>query len=308
MSAPASRGARWRALLPRRQRFAQPPSAGFVVLYVVLGAVTVGTLALYAMLPEHPVVNDFGPELATNALAILVTLVFVQRLMDRQEWRRRLRGSIGGLRQGARALSRLQNAWATVLKGCLPAIPVERRDTTDGLFLDTRSEELMCLDPRAQLHPARGAALAWLAAEVGKARDELRSVARQYAGGFDVEYLEALEELVDDSFLEMVVELGRQETSARDWRLRINSARGARARHFSQLRIVLELHNEIAAEAARVRSSRPQTRELGIAHAADHDLRIETALPAKWWSEAPAAGSLREVRQPPAPSPKPGPR
>jgi hypothetical protein len=296
-----SRESAWRPRALRWLLGLEPPFSGFVLLYVVLVVVTVGTLALYIAYPDHPLVNDFGPELATNALAILVTLTFVQRLLEQQERRRRLRGSIGGLRHGARALSRLQAAWATLLKGCLPAVPVERRDATTGLFLDARTEELMYLDPQAPLPPVDGPALAWLAAEIQALREALRAVARQHAGGFDVEYLEALDELVDDPFVEMVIELGSQRTGAHEWRVRINTARGARARHFAQLLRVLELHNGLAREAARVRGVRPRTHELGIALAADHDLRVDAALTPQWWGRVPLPGSLREVRRPPAP-------
>lgn len=287
-----------RAGRTKRVRFATPPSAGFVALYVILVAVTVGAVALYLAFPESGFINDFAPELSTSTLAILITLVFVQRLLERQEWRRRLRGSIGGLRSGARVLARLQAAWATVLKGCLPAAPVERRESTAGLFIDVRTEELMYLDPGAPLLPVGQPALAWLTAEIEAACDSVRTLARQYAGGFDVEYLEALEELIDDPFIEIVTGFAGAPVSAREWRVRINSARGARARHFDQLLRVIDLHNEIAAEAARIRSSLPRTRELGIDLAPDHDLRVDTTLTDAWWRSTPRPGSLRELRRP----------
>ncbi len=291
----------WRAARSRWLKRPRLPPAEFLLLYGTLAAVTLVTLVLYLLYPEHPIISDFGPDVVANTLAILVTIVFVQRLLERQEWRRRLRGSIGGLRHGARALSRLEEAWAVILKGCFPSVPVERHDSTTDLFLDVRTEELMYLDPQASLPSEEVRALTWLVAELQAAQETLRSVARQYAGGFDVEYLEALEELIDDPFVDLVAELGKQELTAREWRVRINSARGARARHFSQLLRVLELHNEIAKQAARLRGARPRTLELGIALAADHDLRVDTALPAGWWDHPPRPGSLREPRRPPLP-------
>lgn len=290
-----ARGAR-----PKWLQRPQLPPAGFLLLYGILTAVTILTLALYIFYPEHALVSDFGPELATNALAIIVTLAFVQRLLDAQERRRRLRGSIGGLRRGARALCRMQEAWAGTLKGSFLSIPVERRDSTVDLFLDGRVEELMYLDPSALHAPGGMPALAWLVAELEPARETLRSVARQYANGFDVEYLEALEELIDDPFLDLVAELGRQQVTTREWRVRINSVRGARARYFSQLVRVLELHNEIAKEAALLRGTRPRTHELGIVLAADHDLRVDTEIPAEWWTTSPQPGRLRQLPQAPA--------
>jgi hypothetical protein len=272
------------------------PSAGFLVLYALLAAVTVVMFTLYLLYPEQPFISDFAPEVSTNALAILVTLTFVQRLLNQQERRRRLRASIGGLRRGASALSRLQEAWATVLKGCFRSVPIERRDVTTDLVLDVRTEELMYLDPNATIPPGDTRALDWLVAELEPARESLRAVARQYAGGFDAEYLEALEELIDEPFLDILAELAERKVGAREWRVRINTARGARARYFSQLVRVLELHNEIAREAARLRGARPRTRELGIVLAADYDLRVSTEIPPGWWSSPPTPGSLREPR------------
>jgi hypothetical protein len=279
----------------------QLPSPGFLLLYGTLASVTLVTVALYVLYPEHTLINDFGPEVATNALAILVTLAFVQRLLDAQERRRRLRGSIGGLRRGARALCQLQEAWASTLKGCFLSPPVERRDSTTDLFLDGRVEELMYLDPGALRRPDGEPALAWLIAEVQPARETLRAVARQYAGGFDVEYLEALEELVDDPFPDLLAELAQREVTTREWRVRINSARGARAGYFSQLLRVVELHNEIAREAGLLRGARPRTHELGIVLAADHDLRVTTEIPASWWTSSPQPGTLRQPPQAPLP-------
>jgi hypothetical protein len=288
-----------RAAKPKWLRRPQLPPAGMLLLYGILAGVALVTVTLYLLHPEHALINDFGPEVATNALAILVTLTFVQRLLDSQERRRRLRGSIGGLRRGARALCRLQEAWASTLKGSLLSAPVERRDSTVDLFLDGYVEELMSLDPAAERAPDGTRALPWLVAELESARETLRTVTRQYAGGFDVEYLEALDELIDDPYLDLVSELGHREVTAQEWRVRINSARGARVRHFSQLKRVLELHNQIAQEAARVRGARPRTAELGLALAADEDLRVATELPAEWWTLSPRPGTLRQAPQAP---------
>jgi hypothetical protein len=277
----------------------QLPPVGLLLLYGGLAAAAAVMGALYLLLPGQPLVQDFGPEITINALGILVTLTFVQRLMNTQERRRRLRGSVGGLRRGARALTRLQDAWATTLKGCYVGVPAERSDATADLFLDGCVEKLMNLDPAAPRSADGTRALAWLTGEVEAARETLRAVTRQYAGGFDVEYLEALDELIDDPFLDLVAELDGRGVAAQEWRLRINSARGARARHFSQLRRVLDLHNEIAGEAARVRGATLRTHELGIVVAGDVDLRVPTEVPDGWWSATPQAGTLRQAADAP---------
>jgi hypothetical protein len=297
-------GGGWRAAWARWWERRRLPSAELLLLHGSLLTIAVVTTALTLLYPENAVLADFGPEIATNALAILVIVAIVQRLLERQERRRRLRGSVAGLRRGARSLSRLQEAWAEIVKGCLPNTPVGGCDSTTELFVGVRTEELMYLDPEA-VHPTEGMpALAWLVAEIEAAREGLRAVARQYGDGFDVEYLEALEELVDDGLPDLVMELAQRGVTAREWRVRINSGRGARIRHFSQLLQVLELHDRIATEAACLRGarSRPRTAELGIPLANDHDLRVTTQLPPGWWNVSPLPGSFRQPRPTPPPA------
>jgi hypothetical protein len=294
----------WREMRTRwseRRRF---PSFELLLLHGTLAVIAVVTTALTLRYPDHPVLGDFGPEIATNALAILVTVAIVQRLLERQERRRRLRGSVAGLRRGARALARLQDAWAVLLKGCLPNTPTGGCGSTAELFVGVRTEELMYLDPAAA-HPTAGVpAVRWLVAEIEAAREGLRVVARQYGDGFDVEYLEALEELCDDAFLDLVTELGQRPVTPREWRVRVNGGRGARIQHFAQLLQVLELHERLATEAAALRGARtrPRTAELGIPLANDHDLRVRTALPPAWWDASPRPGSFRQPRQIPEPA------
>jgi hypothetical protein len=297
-------GGSWRAMRARWAERRQTPSFELLLLHGTLVVVAVVTTALTLLYPEHPLLSDFGPEIATNAVAILVTVAFVQRLLERQERRRRLRGSVAGLRRAARALTRLQDAWVLMLKGCLPNLPAGGCGSTRELFVGVRTEELMYLDP-GSVHPTEGVpSVRWLVAEIEAAREALRTVARQYGDGFDVEYLEALEELCDDAFLDLVTELGQREVTPREWRVRINGGRGARIQYFAQLLQVLELHDRIATEAAALRGARtrPRTAELGIPLANDHDLRVATTLAAAWWNEAPRSGSFRQPRQSPEPA------
>lgn len=67
------------------------------VLYVTLGSIVVLSATVSQLAPDHEVAQRFGPGLATEALGILLTLVFVQRFLERQDRVRRLRSSLGAL-------------------------------------------------------------------------------------------------------------------------------------------------------------------------------------------------------------------
>jgi len=54
------------------------------ILYLILGAAVVAVVAVTQLTPDSEVVQRFGPNLATETLAILLTLVFVQRFIDLQ--------------------------------------------------------------------------------------------------------------------------------------------------------------------------------------------------------------------------------
>jgi hypothetical protein len=114
--------------------------------------------------------------------------------------------------------------------------------------------------------------------------------------GLDPAYAEALDELIDDSFLGLVEELaGSAESDVRSWRLGINLARGHRDDYFARLLATIELHNRLASEAAEVRSRRgvPRTGSLGMELPRDHDLKAWVALDNEWWRTSPMPGSLR---------------
>ncbi|HSL71884.1 MAG TPA: hypothetical protein VK864_16670, partial [Longimicrobiales bacterium] len=69
-------------------------------VYVLLGLLIV----LAIVISDWPVVERFGPNLATEMLGILLTVVFVRRFLEQHERSRRLRASVGALRKARRAL------------------------------------------------------------------------------------------------------------------------------------------------------------------------------------------------------------
>jgi hypothetical protein len=66
--------------------------------------------------PAHELVDHFVPNFTSEVLGIIITVAFVQRLLQRQERARRMRASNGEFRRGGRALTRLLTAWADILK------------------------------------------------------------------------------------------------------------------------------------------------------------------------------------------------
>jgi hypothetical protein len=241
-------------------------------------------------------VQRFVPNFASEMIGIIVTLALVQRLLQRQERARRLRGSIGAFRRAGRALSSLAAAWAKLIKGAWAGSGAPPRELA-GLFSPHVTEQLMYLDPAAPLvtHDAVSCSR-WLAAEIGAARKGLEDVLVGYSGLLDPAYAEALDELIDDSFLGLVEELaGSAEKDVRSWRLGINLARGHRDDYFARLLATIELHNRLASEAAEVRSRRgvPRTGSLGMELPRDHDLKAWIALDNEWWRTSPMPGSLR---------------
>jgi hypothetical protein len=239
----------------------------------------------------------FAPNVATETMGIILTLALVQRLLQRQERARRLRGSIGAFRRAGRALSGLASAWARMLKGVWGAASSTPPRELAALLSPHLTEQLMYLDPAAVADTEESVRCGtWLRAEVTAARKALEDVLVGYSGLLDPHYAEALDELIDDPFLALIDELAAaSEPDPRTWRLRINLARGHREEHFGRLLATIELHNRLASEAAVVRSRRgvPRTGSLGMELPRDHDLKAFVVLGNEWWRASPSPGSLR---------------
>jgi hypothetical protein len=100
---------------------------------------------------------------------------------------------------------------------------------------------------------------------------------------------------VDDPFPRVLGEIAAEpQLDARRWRVRLNATRALRELHFARLARAIELHNEIAREAASVRSrsSGPRTGALGVELPLDWDLRVRFVLDEGWWRSEPRAGTL----------------
>src|SRR5262245_55906171 len=93
---------------PRERVHLAPVYVGLIVLVVLLVAITMiwGDPAHTRGLPDSVVnfIDRFGPNLASESVGILLTVVFVRRFLEQHERSRRLRASVGALRKARRSL------------------------------------------------------------------------------------------------------------------------------------------------------------------------------------------------------------
>jgi hypothetical protein len=273
------------------------PGEGLRPIYFVLGATIVAAVAFVLLLPDHPMVNRFGANIATEAAAILVTLVFVHRFLQQQDRARRLRASIGALRRASRGLSRITDGWLALMRGTMPRITGERPRTLLPLFRPEATEGLTYLDPGALRSDPGGAQdtwIRWAVFEFSQSIGVLHDIIVAYGASLDPSYVEAVDELIDDPFLRLLGELAVLEPDTREWRSRVNAARTLREAHFQRLLRLVELHNALATQAGRVRGkwAAPKSGVLGFDLAPDHDLKVPVRISPEQWQAEPRPGAL----------------
>jgi hypothetical protein len=248
--------------------------------------------------PEDSWVGRFAPNFATDTFGILLTLVFVQRFLDQQDRARRLRASIGGLRKATRALVRVNHMWRALIRGTLPQPPEIPPGTLRTLYAPHFTENLIAIDPtllRDPDDPASETWLRWAVDELHAMQETLRTVIVAYGPSLDPVYVEAVDEVVDDRFIGALHELAASDVTAAGWRVSLNRTRGLREEHFAKLLRLVETHNELAAEAAKLRSRRsmPRSGTIGIALSPDADIRVPDILERRLWNAPPMPSTLR---------------
>jgi hypothetical protein len=278
----------------RRPRDGQGPKVAGIYWFLVALFIVSLTVALVFKDNEH--VDRFLPNLTSEVLGIIITLAFVHRLLQRQERARRMRGSIGAFRRAGRAVSRLVIVWADILKGCHPDEDPPRQ--LDRLFAPHNTEHLGQLDLRQRRADSESRWVQWLLDELDAAMTELNRIVVAYGGSLDPAYTEAVDELIDDPFIQLVRDLVAAGVEPQVWRMKMNTNRGHREDYFRHLLATVALHDRLAAEAATVRSRdrAPRTGALGMELPRDHDLKVMVRFDREWRAAPPQAGSLRIVR------------
>jgi hypothetical protein len=275
---------------PQRERVLLAP------VYILLIILIIAAVAVSVIWGDHVIVSRFGPGLATEAIGILVTVVFVRRFLEQHERSRRLRASIGALRKARRALIELTDTWATLIKGALPQRPADGMRDLRELCSPDQSDALLYLDPAAHLPgDSNEPWLHWAAQRLRSAQAAFDGIIGTYGGTLDSEYVEALDAMVDDPFAKLVQELADARVDAQKWRVTLNTTRAVRSTHFDRLLQIIRLHNQLSREAAAVRAKGigPRSESVGVELAPDYDLKLETALEDTWWRSKPVAASLR---------------
>lgn len=265
--------------------------------WVLLALVLLAVIAT-VRLPEDSWIGRFAPNFATDTFGILLTLVFVQRFLDQQDRGRRLRASIGGLRKATRAIVRVNHMWRSVIKGTLPQPPEIPPGTLQALYAPHFTEHILAFDPllpRDVDDPTGQTWLAWMVDELHTMQETLRTVIVAYGPSLDPVYVEAVDEVADDRFIATLADLAAAGTAAASWRVTLNRTRGLREEHFAKLLRLIETHNQLASEAAKLRSRRsmPRSGTIGIALSPDADIRVPDTLERRLWNAPPMPAALR---------------
>ena len=186
--------------------------------YTTLASI-VAILALAYLLwgGEAGLVHDFAPELATEILGILITLVFVQRIIDRRAQEDRARASRGGVRRSEDPLRDLADLWTEIIRGCLEHAPARPPRTYLELLGPEWSAAIDDCDLTRVRYGWSDETWAESAARViSRARDQISGILDVYGVHLNAHFIEVLDEIRDDPFLAHVETLGEQLRIARE--------------------------------------------------------------------------------------------
>ena len=258
--------------------------------YATLGSIVAFLAFAHLLWGDQPgLVRDFAPELATEVLGILITLVFVQRIIERRAQEDRTRASRGGVRRSEDPLRDLSDLWSEIVRGCLEGLPARPPRTYLELFGPEWSSGIDDCDLTRVRYGWSEETWAESAARViSRARDQISGILDVYGVHLNTHFIEVLDEIRDDPFLAHVETLGEQLRIARELfpdeiqpeDYAINRTSAVRADFLGTLCQAIELYNETA----------------------PGDVPIQD-LPEGFWSldRSPAPGTLRPGGPTPAP-------
>lgn len=156
-------------------------------------------------------VRDYGPGVASEVLGILITLIFVQRILERRQQEERARASRGGVRRAEDPLRDLASLWAEIVKGCLEHLPARPPKTYQELFASEWSASVDHCDTTQVRYAWSDETWAESAARIiARARDQISAILDLYGVHLNAHFIEALDEVRDDPFLAHVETLGEQ--------------------------------------------------------------------------------------------------
>ena len=156
-------------------------------------------------------IRDFAPGFATEVLGILITLVFVHRILDKRALDERARASRGGVRRAEDPLRDLSDLWTEIIRGCLERLPSRPPHTYEELFSSEWSGVIDHCDLTHVRYAWSDETWAESAARViGRARDQISGILDLYGVHLNAHFIEVLDEIRDDPFLSHVETLGEQ--------------------------------------------------------------------------------------------------
>ena len=186
--------------------------------YATLGSIVALMAFAHLLWGDQPgLVRDFAPELATEVLGILITLVFVQRIIERRAQEDRARASRGGVRRSEDPLRDLSDLWSEIVRGCLEGPPARPPSTYLELFGPEWAAGTDDCDLTRVRYGWSEETWAESAARViSRARDQISGILDVYGVHFNAHFIELLDEVRDDPFLAHVETLGEQLRIARE--------------------------------------------------------------------------------------------
>ena len=250
----------------------------YITLAVIVALVSIAHL-LWGQNPGF--VRDFAPGFATEVLGILITLVFVHRILDRRAMDERARASRGGVRRAEDPLRDLSDLWTEIVRGCLERFPSRPPPTYEELFSSEWSAAIDHCDLTHVRYAWSDETWAESAARViARARDQISGILDLYGVHLNAHFIEVLDEIRDDPFLSHVETLGEQlrvgrelfpdEIEPEDYSISRTSA--VRGKFLRTLVQAIRLYNETALGDSPI-----------------------TDLPEDFWNQerSPAPGTLR---------------
>jgi hypothetical protein len=180
--------------------------------YLTLGVLILSVTVLYVALGGSvEFVKDYAPGLATEALGILLTLVLVQRILERRQEEDRARASRGGVRRSESPLRDLAELWAELIKASLPAAPARPPMTFEDLLSSEWTSAVDDSDLSRVRYAWSGETWAESAARtIARARRQISAILESYGVHLNTHLIEALDDLRDDELLTQIESLGEQ--------------------------------------------------------------------------------------------------